>query len=164
MGAQRMSSCKPDMATKHICDHCADTGVDPLWGNQPCPECNVRSSAWKLKVKVKCEDCHGIGWWEDADLGQQEACKECDGYGYHLREVHPDNVKEFLSRKESLDFTCICRKKEIILRPREGQIPSGWICWDGNYICNDCKYKVMFAALQGAAMKIQQIKEANVNE
>jgi len=114
---------------------------------------------WKLKVKVKCEDCHGIGWWEDSVTKEQGECKECGGKGFHIREVHPDNIDEFLTRQESTDFKCICGKKERILRPREGQIPSGWLCWDNNYICNDCKYKVILAALQGAAMKIEQIKE-----
>lgn len=118
-----------------------------------------QDKSWKLKVKVKCEDCHGIGWWEEEATKEQGQCEECDGKGFHVREVHPDNVDEFLLRQESTDFECICGRKERILRPREGQIPRGWICWDSYYICNDCKYKVILAALQGAVSKIQQIKE-----
>ena len=118
---------------------------------------------WQLKVKIKCENCHGIGWWEEFDENgntrTEGACSECDGHGYHIREVHPDNVEEFLERRESADFQCICGKREQILRPREGQIPTGWICWDSNYLCSNCKLKVMLAAFQGAASKIQQIKE-----
>ncbi len=123
-------------------------------------------SDWKLKVKVKCEECHGIGWWEwestpsgSPSVLASDRCTSCEGRGYFIKEVHPEGVEEFLGRKESIEFACICGKKERILRPKEGQIPGGWVCWDSNYLCNDCKYKVMFAALQGAAMKIQQIKE-----
>jgi hypothetical protein len=116
---------------------------------------DITPEDWKLKVKVECSACHGTGEdWEGPP------CIFCKGSGYKIEKLHPDNVEEFLERRESADFTCICGKKESILRPKEGQIPSGWLNWDGNMICNDCKYKVMFAALNGAAMKIQQIKEA----
>ena len=118
-----------------------------------------KNDDWKLKVKIKCEDCYGVGWWPTDIKGQDEKCSVCDGKGFHMKEVHPEGIEEFLARKESLDFKCICGKAEKILRPREGQIPSGWICWDSNYICSNCKYKVMLAAFQGAANKIQQIKE-----
>jgi hypothetical protein len=95
---------------------------------------------WKLKVRIKCQECHGVGWWAwDDAIGSGDAeCPECGGKGFNVEEVHPDDIDKLLARKESQDFECICGKKEKILRPKEGQI----------------------AALQGAAMKIAQIKEA----
>jgi hypothetical protein len=115
---------------------------------------------WKLKVRIKCQECHGVGWWDwEGPVGSGDRCEFCNGKGFLVEEVHPDDIDKLLERKESQDFKCICERSEKILRPKEGQIPSGWLNWDGNYICNSCKYKVMLAALQGASMKIAQIKE-----
>lgn len=108
---------------------------------------------WQMKTKHPCYACGGTGLLESGN------CPECNGAGTFMHKVSPPDIETFLERPDKAEFTCVCKKVESILRPTQGQIPSGWLNWDGDYVCNNCKYLIMFAALNAAAQKVQQLKE-----
>lgn len=111
------------------------------------------SEEWQMKTRRNCPNCFAGFDAED------DPCKICDGTG-QINEIIPiADIPTFLERPDKAEFTCVCKKVESILRPTQGQIPSGWLNWDGDYICNNCKYLIMFAALNAAAQKVQQLKE-----
>lgn len=111
-------------------------------------------SDWNLKVKVACPVCQGSRHIDD------ETCKLCNGTGRKFVEVPPKEIERFVSRPEKTEYSCAgCSKKEIILRPLEYQIPSGWVNWDGSLFCRDCRAKLLDAALVAVASKIQLLKE-----
>lgn len=120
------------------------------------------TSDWKLKVKVDCPDCNGTGIsYKDYYTPDTIACynSKCQD-GKVIVEVEPLEIPKFMSRPESLEYSCACGKTEIILRPQLNQLPIGWINWSGELLCTKCKTVVVYAALIAAANKVQQIKES----
>ncbi len=118
----------------------------------------VETTDWKLKTKIDCPDCGGDGIiGGDAEW---EKCRgECNGTGKVIEQVEPKEIQRFVSRPESLSFTCVCNRTEIILRPRLNQLPNGWVNWSGDLLCGTCRTLVIYDALIAAADKVRKIKE-----
>jgi hypothetical protein len=105
---------------------------------------------WKMKARTRCPLCKGDG----------SLCNYCSG-GKITIEVSPSEIKDFLARPEKAEFECVgCTKKETILRPLPSQIPSGWINWNSEVLCQDCKAKVILSAIVAIEGKITRLKES----
>ena len=110
------------------------------------------NAEWKMKVAEPCPDCHG-------QLPGINTCQGCGGTGKVIEEVPPPAIESFLTRPEYGDYRCICGKRERILRPREGQIPTSWIQWGHDLLCVACRNSIVTAAIMEVGRKIASIKE-----
>ena len=109
---------------------------------------------WNLKVQVTCPACDGARGDESGTF-----CGHCSGRGTVLQEVAVSEISNFLDRPEHKDYQCVCGKRERVLRPRDLQIPVGWVQWNGYLVCSKCKAQIVQAAIQAASWKITDIKE-----
>ena len=114
-----------------------------------------------MKVKATCSECNGSGFIGSFRI-DEEVCPICDGAGKTIIEVPAEEIDKLTTRPASIEHTCICGKKEVILRPISlQQIPHGWLNWSNNLLCGECKALVVYAALLGANQKIQLISSKN---
>jgi len=119
---------------------------------------------WQLRVRQWCPHCNGSG----RDCLSHYVCHACGGDGKVRQNVPAAKVDEFLARPEKLTYVCCtCDRTEAILRPIQHQLPSGWLNWSGDLLCNICKEYIVGAAIIAVdswVQRMKNLKEKKENE